>query len=167
MSRLLIATAALMACGVASAVGRADVRYVQPEKFVDAGAGIVERERTQRLLTEHFETLAQRLPDGQVLQVQVTQVDLAGEMDTLYFHRVRVLGQFPDAPRVSLRYELRQGEQVLARGEEDLSDINYQAGRAYLRGGEALGYERRMLDRWFQARFEAPAAVPGTSPAVR
>lgn len=167
MSRLLIAAAVLLACSSAGAVGRADVRYIQPERFVDAGSGVAERERTQKLLTEHFEALAQRLPDGQVLQVQVTQVDLAGELDTLYFHRVRVLGQFPDAPRVSLRYELRQGEQVLARGEEDLSDLNYQAGWAHLRGGEALGYERRMLDRWFQARFQAPAASGGQAPAVR
>lgn len=167
MSRLLIAVAALLACGAASAVGRAEVRYIQPESFVDAGAGVADRERTQKLLTEHFETLAQRLPDGQVLQVQVTQVDLAGEMDTLYFHRVRVLGQFPDAPRVSLRYELRQGEQVLARGEEDVSDLHYQSGWAHLRGGEALSYERRMLDRWFQARFESAARATERSPAVR
>jgi Protein of unknown function (DUF3016) len=161
------AMAALLTATSASALGRADVRYVKPEAFVDAGSDIFDRQRTQALLREHFERLARQLPDGQVLQVQVTEVDLAGEIDTVAFHRIRVLGQFPDAPRVILRYELRQGDQVLAQGEDDIFDANYQSGGGYLRGGEALGYERRMLDRWFRDRFPpAASANPGT-PAVR
>ena len=31
----------------------------------------------------HFERLARSLPDGQVLRVDITDVDLAGEVDTL------------------------------------------------------------------------------------
>jgi Protein of unknown function (DUF3016) len=80
---LVVAALALLAAGAAQAVGRVEVRYVQPERFSDAGFGAVERERTLKVLSQHFDRLAQRLPDGQLLQVEVTDVDLAGEVDPL------------------------------------------------------------------------------------
>lgn len=156
---LAIAAVALLGAAAAQASGRAEVRYVQPERYADAGFGAVEQERTQRVLTAHFDRLAQRLPDGQVLRVDVTDVDLAGEVDTLAFHRVRVLGQLPDAPRLGLKYELRQGEQVLAQGEERLTDLAYLDRSRGLRRDEPLPYEGRLLDRWFSERLAKPAGV--------
>lgn len=165
MIRTLLAAASLSllslaALGTAHAAGRLEVRYVEPEKFTDAGFGAVERERTQGLLTQRLERLARALPEGQLLRVEFTDVDLAGEVDTLSFHRVRVMGQLPDAPRLSLRYELRQGDTVLARGEERLSDVAYMS-RSRLRAGsdEPLVYEGRLLDDWFGQRIAKTAAV--------
>lgn len=154
-SALVAAALALLAAGSAQAVGRAEVRYVQPERFSDAGFGAVERERTLKVLSHHFDRLAQRLPDGQVLTVDVTDVDLAGEVDTLAVHRVRVMGQLPDAPRMSLKFELRQGSQVLAQGEEQLIDMAYQLGSMRGRRDQPLVYEARMLERWFDERLIA------------
>lgn len=150
---LTVAALALAAATSAQAVGRAEVRYVAPETFTDAGFGGLERERTQRLLSDHFERLAQRLPDGQVLRVDVTDVDLAGEVDVFSIHRIRVLGEVPDAPRLSLRFELLDGAQVLAAGEDKLSDMGYLWRRAGLRDSEPLPYESRMLEVWFGERF--------------
>lgn len=162
MRRHVLAVAALLlAAAGAQAAGRAEVRYIAPERYADAGFGALELERTQRVLTSHFERLARRLPDGQVLRVDVTDVDLAGEVDTLALHRVRVLGQLPDAPRLGLKFELRQGERLLVQGEERLTDLAYlDHGRA-LRRDEPLAYEGRLLERWFDERFAKAA------PAVR
>jgi hypothetical protein len=153
---LVAAALALLAtAGAAQAVGRAEVRYVQPERFSDAGFGAVERERTLEVLSRHFDRLAQRLPDGQVLSIAVTDVDLAGEVDTLALHRIRVMGQLPDAPRMSLKFELRQGSQLLAQGEDQLIDMAYQLGSFRGQRDGPLVYEARMLERWFDERFAA------------
>lgn len=150
---LAAAALALLAAGSAQAVGRAEVSFVQPERFSDAGFGSLERERTLKVLTQHFDRLAQRLPDGRVLKVAVTDVDLAGEVDTLAVHRIRVMGQLPDAPRMSLKFELLQGNQLVAQGEEQLIDMAYSLGSFRGRRDEPLAYEARMLERWFDERI--------------
>lgn len=153
-SSALVAAALALACaGSAQAIGRAEVSFVKPETFSDAGFGSIERERTLKVLSQHFDRLAKRLPDGRVLKVAVTDVDLAGEVDTLAVHRVRVMGQLPDAPRLSLKFELLQGGQPLAQGEEQLIDMAYQLGSFRGRRDEPLAYEARMLERWFDERI--------------
>jgi hypothetical protein len=162
MNRTALASlvaAALMSVGAAQANGRAEVRYIAPETFADAGFGAVERERTQRVLTAHFDRLAKRLPDGQVLRVDITDVDLAGEIDSFVFHPVRVMGQLPDAPRLGLKFELRQGGQLLAQGEERLTDLAYLDRRISRRQDGPLLYEGRLLDQWFGQRFAPQLAT--------
>ena len=137
---LSLLAAGLLAAGAAQATGHAEVRYVAPENFTDAGFGAIERERTQNLLTRRIEQLASRLPDGQVLKVEVIDVDLAGEIDWMSPHRLRVMGQLPDAPRLSLRFELTQGGQVVARGEERITDLSYLMRRSGLPRNDCLLY---------------------------
>lgn len=150
---IALATASLLAAGAAQATGRAEVHYIAPDRFTDAGFGAAERERTQSLLTHQIERLAARLPDGQVLKVEFTDVDLAGEVDWLSPHRLRVMGQLPDAPRLALRFELTKDGQVVARGEEQLRDLAYLVRRSGLKANEPLPYESRMLSEWFSSRF--------------
>lgn len=152
-SAFVLITSGLLATSAAQATGRAEVRYVAPDRFTDAGFGAVERERTQSLLTRQIEKLATRLPDGQVLKVEFTDVDLAGEFDWLSPHRLRVMGQLPDAPRLALRFELTKDGQVVARGEEQLRDMSYLVRRSGLKSSDPLPYESRMLSEWFSARF--------------
>lgn len=150
---LSLLAAGVLTTGAAQATGRAEVHYVAPEQFTDAGFGSVERERTQNLLTRQIEQLARRLPDGQVLKVEVTDVDLAGEIDWMSPHRLRVMGQLPDAPRLTLRFELTKDGRMVAQGEERLSDLAYLMRRSGLRSDLALPYESRMLAEWFDTRF--------------
>jgi hypothetical protein len=156
---LALATLGLLSATSAHALGRAEVRYIDPDTFTDAGFGTLERERTQRLLANHIDRLAKRLPDGQVLKVDITDVDLAGEVDVFSFHRMRVMGEVPDAPRLKLRFELLDGAQVLASGEEQLSDLGYLWRRSGLRPSQPLPYESRMLETWFGERFGEQAAA--------
>lgn len=156
--RLALSATALALATLAApahAAGVAEVHYNQPERFTDAGFGSVERERTQALLKAQVERLASRLPDGQRLSVTFTDVDLAGEIDHFSPQGLRVMGLLPDAPRLSLRFELTQDGQVVTRGEEQLRDLTYLARRSGLDRQAALPYESRLLTEWFEQRFAA------------
>ena len=137
----------------ALASGRAEVRWAEPSHFTDAGFGAREIERTQRVLGAHIERLAERLPDGQVLAVEVRDVDLAGELEMFTADQLRVLGRAPDRPRLDLRFELRAGGEVLRHGEAVLTDLAYLDRGVGLRRGEPLEHERRLLDRWFDEQI--------------
>jgi hypothetical protein len=150
--------AVLASIGLAAgATGRAEVSYAPQERLTDAGSSFHEIRRTQRMLTAHLESLAKTLPDGQVLKVEVRDIDLAGELETLAPDRVRVLGRVPDSPRLDLRYELlADGGNVLRRGDAVLTDLDYLRRGVSVRRDQPLFYERRLLDDWFHQ-----AVAPG------
>jgi hypothetical protein len=142
----------------ALAAGRAEVSYADAAHFADAGIG-PEIDRTQAVLTAHLNRLAAKLPDGQVLKVEVRDIDLAGEMDSLAFDRVRMLGRLPDGPRLTLSFEVRDGERVLASGQDVLSDQGYLYRSIGVRQGAPLEHERRLLDTWFGERVAPQVAA--------
>lgn len=153
----LAAALALMAlAGPAQAAGIVRVSFVQPERYTDAGFGQVERERSTDRLAAIFQELARRLPDGQTLDIEVLDVDLAGRVPIGSVHDTRVLTGGADWPRIKLRYNLDVGGTV-QHGEETVSDMNYLQTRILgSRADEPLAYERRMLERWFEERFLTP-----------
>lgn len=154
----LLGAAALGVAGTAAATGRVEVRYATPERFTDAGFGARELERTQRVLSAHLARLAARLPDGQLLKVEVRDIDLAGELESFAYDRVRVLGRAPDRPRLDLRFELQAEGRVLDQGEAVLTDLAYLERGVGPQRGEPLSHERRLLDAWFAERI-APAGA--------
>lgn len=152
----LLSAAVLVAmAGPAHAAGSAEVSFVKPEQFADAGSAPRERERALAALAAHVQRLAQRLPDGQRLRVQVTDVDLAGEPRPGRAHDVRVLHGGADWPRIEMRWALEQGGQTLRSGEERLTDMGYLIGPgATLAERDEFPFEKRLLTKWFQAQFE-------------
>lgn len=146
----LLAAALAAVSSPALAVGSAQVTYVQPENFTDAGFGSVERERTLQSLTEHFEALGKRLPDGQTLRVEVLDVDLAGEVWPRGGHEVRVLRGRADWPHMTLRYTVLDGTRTLKAGEARLADMSYLFTTLRSQQHGDLPYEKRMLDSWFK-----------------
>jgi hypothetical protein len=153
---------AALAAGPALAAGQVELRYTQPEQFTDIGLGHYDRSHNLRILGEHFMRLGQALPDGQVLELEVTDVDLAGRIEPHQPHELRVLRGSADWPHISLRYTLKAGDTILAQGEEQLSDPSYMFPRRRALEHQPLPYERRMLEAWFKERFSAQttAAVP-------
>lgn len=146
-----VLTAALLAAPLAAqAAGQVQVKWIEPEKFSDAGRGSFDRERTLQTLAEHLQALGRRLPDGQTLSVEVTDLELAGEVEPFgrFHHDVRVLRGRADWPRMSLRYTLSDGTRTLARGNADISDPNYLFRSLRHSQDGALAYEKRMLDDW-------------------
>ncbi|MBL8325536.1 MAG: DUF3016 domain-containing protein [Rubrivivax sp.] len=140
----------------AHAAGSAEVRFVEPERFSDAGRSAVDRERALASLAAHLKELARKLPDGQALKVEVLDVDLAGELWPRRGHDVRVLRGSADAPHVRLRWTLEQAGSLMKKGEQHLSDLGYLTNRPGLASGldSDLPYEKRLLTQWFREQVE-------------
>lgn len=160
----LLASAAATALALiapAHAAGAVKVSFVQPERFTDAGYFGRDRADNLDALARYLQTLAARqLADGQTLDIQVLDVDLAGRMKPIGPRGdVRVLNGRVDWPRIKLHYSLEAGGQVLRSGDDSLADLNYLQHVPGRYDGDALHYEKVMLDAWFKARF-APAAAP-------
>jgi hypothetical protein len=153
--RPFITCAALALGGLTSlgahAAGTLDLKWVEPEKFSDAGRSPVDREQTLQALGEHLQRLVRQLPDGQTLKIDVTDLNLAGEVRFRPSGDVRVLMNRADWPTMELRYTLQADGRAVKAGQVRLSDMNY----GFSQRTDALGYEKRMIERWFQAEFDA------------
>jgi Protein of unknown function (DUF3016) len=109
----------LMTLGLpARAAGTAEVTFVEPERFTDAGNTAMDRERALKTLGDHLRKLAARLPDGQTLRVEVLDVDLAGEQRSLSPNATRVMRGNDDWPRLRLRWSLVEAGRALRTGED-------------------------------------------------
>jgi hypothetical protein len=145
-----VAVALASAALPAHAAGSVEVSYVKPDQFSDAGRTPMAREATMKSLTAFLQTLGRKLPDGQTLRVQFTDINLAGELQPWRTDEVRVLRGRADWPRISLHYTLLASDKVIASGDADLSDMNYLASPPLdkPRLGD-LPFEKRMLQKWF------------------
>ena len=162
----LAARCALGACvlavalctGAAWAAGRVELSFQEPEKFADIGRSAADRDRTLSGLRAHYERYAARLPDGRTLTVEITNVDLAGEIrPTGRGDELRVLRGEADWPRITLSYTLSENGRPPATGSERLSDMAYMLSGGSRDAGE-LYCERRMLDRWFAKTIQGAGA---------
>jgi hypothetical protein len=163
MSRTAIGLTLAASCAFlqpAMAAGKVEVSFVEPARFTDAGRSAVDRERTLQSLSEVLHSLGGALPDGQVLRLEILDVDLAGEIEPLRWswNDLRVLRGGVDSPHMTVRYTLLADGRTLKAGQAQLSDMNYLfAARGYaLRQSGALPYETRMLKQWFDENFAAP-----------
>lgn len=143
----------------AAAAGKAQVNFIEPQQFTDAGRNGYDRDHALKSLGDYMQSLGARLPDGQTLNVDVTDVDLAGELRPWRGgYEVRVLRGGADWPHLNLRWSLQAEGRTLKSGEARLADPNYLfALRAVDRqAGGDLVFEKRMLRTWFEATFERP-----------
>jgi hypothetical protein len=160
--RVVIGSLSLVAFGLAGtatqAAGKIEVSFVEPTKFSDIGWPTLDRERNLRVLQEHLQSLAARLPDGQTLKLEITDVDLAGDVKPFLrfsLGEVRVLKGSADWPRMELRYNLVGSDgAVLQSGSERVMDMAYQMrSLPPMESGSDLAYDKRMLSQWFERRF--------------
>jgi len=148
-----LAALVMLAAGNASA--GAKVTFVQPENFSDVPFSTSDRERVLNDLSHHFDKLAATLPAGQQLNVEVTDVDLAGETWPTRFRGqdIRVMNGGADWPRMSFRYTITQGDQVIKSGTAAISDMAYQQFTTRYGHDDALRYEKHMIDQWFKEKI--------------
>lgn len=141
-----------------------EVKFLPYEQYLDVGDRMDGRDAVQEI-EKHLKQLGKRyLQPGQHLLIEVLEIDLAGRMEMIgrQLNPLRVLRGKVDAPRLVLRYALQEGDKVLQRGEDTLTDMMYLD---HVKGGfvsQSLYYEKQLLDAWFAAKFAAPA---GEKPA--
>ncbi len=159
MRRRMILTVVLMAGSAAApAVEAAETRvsFASPEGFTDIdteGSSLTVRATLDRI-RQVLADLGRRLPADQVLDIEVTDVDLAGLVlpSRQGMSSQRVLTD-NTRPAIRLAYRLSRGGRVLATGRENVTDPTYlQNGTTHI-SSDTLRYETAMLARWFDSRF--------------
>ncbi len=163
MSPLLRHTAfalTLLTAGLgAHAAGTVEVQFKPADQYTDGGRNNVESERTLQRLGDHFKSLAARLPDGQVLKLDVVDLDLAGQLKPARMgEELRVVRGGADWPAMELRWTLSANGQTLASHDDRLRDMDYLS-QSRIGNSDPLFYEKRMIDRWFDRRFGAEAVA--------
>ncbi len=160
MSRTLATTILVLVLApawLAARAATAQVEFVNPDKFTDAGRQYRGGERDENLekIRRHFvEQAGKRLPADQKLDVWVTDVDIAGYYDPRqkFADEVRVVKDiYP--PKLAMRFKLARADgAVVKEGERKLSDRNFLT-RASRYDTDGLGYEKMLIDDWFRREF--------------
>jgi Protein of unknown function (DUF3016) len=142
------------------AAGKVSVTFKEPARFRDVHDERLKSESNLAALRRHIEeAAAPRVADGQTLRVEVTDVDLAGEIRPggTAAQPVRVMSGGSDWPRVELRYVLEEPGKAPVSGRATVQDMSYLQRASGLRAGIDLPHERRMLEEWFRTSFPRPA----------
>jgi hypothetical protein len=148
------ALACLTVCAPATAGLQVD--FIAPERYADAhldGFGGTDR-RVLGILEQHLQGWASRcLQPGDDLQVQILDIDLAGQQNWAGVRHPRIMREVT-WPRITLAYRLRRGDGKVSEARERVTDMNYLSHSAYLRSDSMpLPYERLMLGNWFERTF--------------
>lgn len=156
--RTIATTVALLAAAAAAhAGGTVNVNFVEPDTYYDSGNGQFDKPVNLKVIEHFLQELGQRyLPDGQVLSIDVLNVDLAGYVRPTRKGDVRIVRGKADWPSFQLRYTLSAGGQSIKSGEERVADLNYTGHIASYGARDPLRYEKQMLDAWFRERFTSP-----------
>lgn len=149
----------LLALGFAgsTALAAAEVKFLHPEKFSDAGEFARDRDQHLQQIAEHLQRQAEKYAPGKRLLFEVTDVDLAGEIEPVgrRMERLRVLRSVT-SPRIEFRYVIREANRPDRQGEAQLRDLGYQLRSSRYWDSDPMRYEKRMLDDWFQTEFVSP-----------
>jgi len=113
------------------------------------------RERIFKDFEKHFAKLAATLPEGQTLQIDVTDVDLAGDTHVGGIERMRIIKHMY-SPRMNFSYKLVDADgKVIQTDDVVVKDMNFMSGTSLKYRNKSLGYEKKMLDDWFEETFKA------------
>jgi hypothetical protein len=141
---------------------RITVTFVQPERFTDVKDSVLGSERGAADLLgdldRYLRAAGERyVPAGVTLEIRVTNVDLAGELEPWrgpQFDRVRIMRDiYP--PRIDLEFRLIDASGAVAKeGRRALRDPLYLT-RAALGDSDRLRYDKQLLGEWLRQEFGA------------
>ncbi|WP_347264850.1 DUF3016 domain-containing protein [Nitrobacter sp.] len=156
--RWIIVIAAVLAVNVLSPVSSnagVNVRFVGQGRYTDADSFNTSRASVEAALRSHLDRLGKRyLAPGQTLNIDIVDVDLAGYLQPWRYgaSNLRVVtGATP--PRIELRYVLTERGRRTRRGEERLTDINFEMNPSARLSSDRFVYEKALLDDWFRRTF--------------
>ena len=164
--RTLLAVLVLcLAVGAAAAEdSRVSVVFAHPETYTDLKVTCVSRDADARALMNELarflqEAGASRLPAGQRLEITVTNVDMAGDIEIWRGAGRCDLRVMRDVypPRIDLRFTLTGADRAEIRtGSRQLKDLNYLTHAAPVTSDQ-LRYEKALLRDWLQKELREAA----------
>jgi hypothetical protein len=133
------------------------VTWTNPDKYRDIHSGRDGkkrfRESTFRELEMHLSKLAKALPESQILDIEISDLDLAGDVHGggIRDRRVKKDIYFP---RIKFSFKLINPEQaIIHSGNVNLKGMNFMMGGRLRYKNKTLGYEKQLLDEWFKGSF--------------
>jgi len=143
------------------------VEFIHPENFVDTGrfASFNEEQNNLDNLSGALRERAQKvLAPGQDMKIEVTGVDLAGEVRPVgrQMEMIRIVKPLY-RPALDLRYTITQGGQEVRQGEAHMADPMFMDRANHYFDSEPLRYEKQMMDDWFAQEFPASKTVGDTA----
>lgn len=150
--------------------GDVHIVWQSPKKYRDISPANESRRGFQKRVFAQFdeklESLAKALPDGYVMKLTISDLDLAGEVfpngnvgGSLALGSFNRVGTGLDiriverayVPRINFTYSIvnQEGETVF-EGLEKLKDVGFLDTRLGRTRAEAFEHETNMLERWFE-----------------
>jgi len=135
-----------------------EVKWSNPDKYSDVDAGEEHRQhfkdRTFKAFEKHFAKMAELLPEQQKLVFDITNIDLAGDVNFGGMKRIRIVKDI-FFPRMEFSYQLLNADNsVIKNGEVALKDMSFLMHSGLRYRNQTLGYEKEMFDDWFKKTFE-------------
>lgn len=154
----LLSLAIVISQTSAAQAAQVEVKWTNPEKYTDVDAGEEHRQhfkdRTFKAFEKHFAKLAESLPENQKLVLDITNVDLAGDVNHGGMKRIRVVKSI-FFPRMEFSYQLLNADNsVVKSAEVSLKDMGFMMHTRLRYSSQTLGYEKEMIDDWFKKTFE-------------
>jgi hypothetical protein len=137
---------------------KVNVTWIEPSKYRDIDAGMEGRKRfRENMFSEfekHFSKLAKALPENQTLDIEVTDVDLAGDVHAGGMNQIRIIKDFY-FPRMKFSFKLINADETIIHSDTvNLKNMNFMVGSSLRYRNQALDHEKQLLDDWFKDTFK-------------
>jgi hypothetical protein len=141
-------------------IARAQVEFFEPQKFTDVRdsyQGDFERTTYLQQIRDHLlEQAKYYVPDGHLLSVTFTDVDMAGDFEPWRgpaWNDVRVVKDiYP--PRLNFAFRLTDAEgQVVKQGKRELRDLAFLMKITMGFRDDPVRHEKALIDDWLRAEF--------------
>ena len=155
---LLSALSLAFASNASAAEATAKVKFINVASYFDMPFSQHARNDVFATLTAHFEKLAAKLPAGQTMNIEVSDLSLAGRIEPSLIslgNDVRILRGGTDWPSLKFSYTIAADGKVIKEGKADIADLNYLRGFNRYSSSESLRYEKKLLDDWFRKDLAA------------
>src|SRR6478609_4583647 len=140
-TQLMLSLSLGLGCATLAAAA-VEVRFVDPDQFVDIGDVARDRQQTLQLIEGHLKARANKLLPGKDLSIEVTNIDLAGELWPVGLRMEMIrLARPVGRPMIALRYVLSQDGRELRSGESRMMDLDYLHGINRYVDNDPIRYE--------------------------
>ena len=159
MNKIIVLLLIFVLCVPSAMAANIEIKWTDPDNYTDIRSGNNNRkhfrEYTFKHVEKHFAKLASQLPEGLQLNIEVTNVDLAGSTFYGGINNIRVVSDmYP--PRLYFHYQLLDVDQsMMVEGQTTLKNMGFMRSRALRYGNDPLGHEKALLDKWFANTFNS------------
>lgn len=159
---------AMAATEKAATQSRIKVSWQAPEKFTDIRPASESKKRFQEKVIAAFDKMwaefAEDLPAGYQLDIVMTDIDLAGDVNPMYRANhvdIRVIKEIY-MPRVKLNYVLTGPQQQIIASATDVKihDMGFMSSSTIGALNREFHYEQTMLEKWFKKHILSQVTGP-------